>query len=419
MPDEVAVSAPAVPAAIQRPYLMVMYIPYFEDDQGHVHLERLWHRDFLRHLLYLKELTLIAPRRHIAEAQGVDLVRLDVPAGCAVRFRELPRQESRVRALLEVVNTARAVWSAVGDAEIVHAGIVGWPYPVGWLAGPIAMLRNKRLLVVVESAPWRLTSDAPKSIIKRAESVLYERLGRFIVNRAHLSFFTQPSYRDTLRTSAKNPGFIIPASWINEDDVINEAVASEAWRKKHEQPRVRLLFAGRLTHDKGVDSLLSALALLQEQDVLLDVDIIGEGELRERCVAAATSLSREAGLRVAVLDPMPYERFLTLIRSYHGVLVPSLSDEQPRIVFDAYAQAVPVIASDTDGLRPYVFDQRTGLLVKPGDVEGLAAALKRASGASHELERYGLQALAHAATITHASTHRERWRLTVEQLLSS
>src|SRR5437763_3525524 len=53
-----------------------------------------------------------------------------------------------------------------------------------------------------------------------------------------------------------------------------------------------------------------------------------------------------------LLDPVPPGApFLALVRRYHALLLPSLSDEQPRVVLDAASQAVPAIASDTDGLR--------------------------------------------------------------------
>jgi glycosyltransferase involved in cell wall biosynthesis len=108
-------------------------------------------------------------------------------------------------------------------------------------------------------------------------------------------------------------------------------------------------------------------------------------------------------VRLELLDPVPYgASFFELVRSYHGLVVPSLTDEQPRIVFDANAQAVPVIASDTDGLRPHVEHDETGWLVPPGDVAALAAAIERAVASPAELRRMGLAAL----TKVHGSTHR-------------
>jgi glycosyltransferase involved in cell wall biosynthesis len=46
--------------------------------------------------------------------------------------------------------------------------------------------------------------------------------------------------------------------------------------------------------------------------------------------------------------------FFRLVRRFDAVLVPSVSDEQPRIIFDAFSQAVPVIGSDAGNIREIV-----------------------------------------------------------------
>jgi glycosyltransferase involved in cell wall biosynthesis len=155
--------------------------------------------------------------------------------------------------------------------------------------------------------------------------------------------------------------------------------------------------------------LLAALRALELKSVEVLVDIIGEGERREACLRAAADLR---SVRLSVLEPVPYGKpFFELLRGYHAVLVPSLSDEQPRIVFDASSQAVPVIATDTDGLRPHVAHGRTGWLVPAGDVPALAAAVARASHAPSELRAMGLAALRVSRGVTHQVMHRTRSHL--------
>ncbi len=48
-------------------------------------------------------------------------------------------------------------------------------------------------------------------------------------------------------------------------------------------------------------------------------------------------------VRVSLLEPVSYGTFLNLLRGFDAILVPSLSDEQPRPIFDAFSQAVPVL----------------------------------------------------------------------------
>jgi len=63
------------------------------------------------------------------------------------------------------------------------------------------------------------------------------------------------------------------------------------------------------------------------------------------------------------------------IGTYDAVVVPTSSDEQPRIIYDAFSQGVAVIASDTQGHRQCVSDGITGQLFKAGDVIELERAI--------------------------------------------
>ena len=399
-----------LPEPIEQAYLLVMHIPYYVDDGGAVWLERLWHRDLVRHLTYLRRLTLAAPAYRLAEAQGQDLVRVEVPPGVTLNFAPLGKE----RAPQNLPGSVAALWRAVGQADIVHSHIVG--YPTSWIANGLALLRRKQLLIIVESAPWRLQGNGQWRARTRARAV--DMIGRWFINRASISFFTQPSYRDFFLTGGAGPGFVTPASWIDEADVLDDETAAAIWCEKLTPAgRVRLLYAGRLTSEKGIPVLLEALAILRNRGLAADVDIVGEGHLRAACLDAANAVGEP---RVRVLDPVAYGApFFTLLGSYHAVVVPNLGDEQPRIVFDAYARALPVIASDTDGLRPHVFPGRTGWLVKRGDAQSLADGIAEAAASPTILARYGVAALGYARTITLRHMHVERWRQLAHHLGNS
>jgi glycosyltransferase involved in cell wall biosynthesis len=196
--------------------------------------------------------------------------------------------------------------------------------------------------------------------------------------------------------------------WINETDILNDALADVSWQRKVAQP-VRLLFTGRLVPGKGVDVLLAALRLLDDRGVKAHVDIIGHGERRQTCELAAKTFRN---VQVLVLDPVAYGApFFELVRSYHALLLPSLTDEQPRVIFDSNSQAVAVIASDTPGIRPNVDHDRTGWLLPSGDPELLATILERAMTNVVQLRSMGIAALGRTRGFTHAAMHRARLRI--------
>ena len=398
-PDELAV--------IHARYLHVTPTPSYVDEEGRVWFERSWHRDFVAHFEYLKSLVSCAPMQ--PRGDEPDLVRLEIPEGADVELVHLPPRTSYLGVILNFPRTAWILWKAAGRAEIVHSGIGGWPFPLGWILNPIAWVRGKRLLINVES-DWRLGSAGRRRFRQRLVDMdpLRDLFARWSCRRAQLSLFTHVNYRDELCGKDSPKAHVAPAVWVNDSDVLETGAAERLWDAKVREP-VRLLFAGRLVAPKGVGTLLEALRALEARGVPARVDFIGRGEERDACLATAAACRT---VQISVLDPVPYgKEFFDLVRRYHAVLVPSLTEEQPRIVFDANSQAVPVIAADTGGLRPYVEHGRTGWLASAGDATALATAIERANGAPSELRAMGLAALVEARGRTHQAMHRWRSRL--------
>jgi glycosyltransferase involved in cell wall biosynthesis len=172
-----------------------------------------------------------------------------------------------------------------------------------------------------------------------------------------------------------------------------------------------------LIPEKGVFVLLSAIKAAAEAgtDVEFSIHPIGEGGLRDECMAAARSLAGRA--RVTILDEVPFgEPFMRLLRGFDAVLLPSLSDEQPRIAYEALSQAVPVIGSATGGIREVVASGVNGRLLPPNDVDRLAESFIWAGRNRAELKEMGLRGLMSVRHSTHKAMHRNRHELLLRAL---
>lgn len=409
-----ASTAPSV--AVEHAYLLVVNIPHFVDQSGDIHLERAWHQDLLEHVSYLPRLRVASPRRKISAAHGEDLVPFSGPVET---FIALPPMSSLGNGMLALPTTIYALLKAVGDADIVHCGVAGWPFPLGWIAAGAARWRHRLLLVVVESAPWRPADPDAGHWWEKLRGSLYERLASRVCRAADLALFTQPSYLDVMHPHGRGPAFVVPATWIHGEDIVDDVEdvdAVSAWQHKRLEP-VRLLFAGRLVAEKGVGVLIEALAVIDADGGAMQVDFVGAGDSAAKIDAAA---ERFKHVVIRRLDPVSYGApFFSLIDRYHAVVVPSLTDEQPRILFDAAARAIPVIASATAGIRPYVADGQTGILIKPGDVQSLVGALRGPGSNAAILEVLGKRSLRSARGATHTAMHARRRQLIAEHLGSS
>jgi len=131
-----------------------------------------------------------------------------------------------------------------------------------------------------------------------------------------------------------------------------------------------VLTLASLVPRKGVDVLLEACARVERPVVLL---VAGDGPERARLEerARALGLGPRAcflGTRADKAELLEASDVLALASRAEGLGVAAL---------EAMARARPVVASRVGGLGQAVVDGRTGLLVEPGDVDGLARALRR------------------------------------------
>jgi glycosyltransferase involved in cell wall biosynthesis len=127
-------------------------------------------------------------------------------------------------------------------------------------------------------------------------------------------------------------------------------------------------YFGRLEHGKGVDVLLEAAARLRGR-LAATFLFVGDGPLREALAARAASVGlsvRFAGHR----GDVP-----ALLRLCAVVVLPSRQEAFGRVLIEAMAAGVPVIATSVGGIPEVCVDGVTALLVPPEEPEALAAAI--------------------------------------------
>jgi glycosyltransferase involved in cell wall biosynthesis len=138
----------------------------------------------------------------------------------------------------------------------------------------------------------------------------------------------------------------------------------------HAQRR-RVVFAGRIVTPKGVAVLIRAARGIDAEFV-----ICGDGWQLE----AMRKLARKLGVqeRVRFTGWLAPEQLARELAEASVVAMPSLWPEPFGLVgIEAHAAGRPVVASATGGVRDWLKDGVSGLLVKPGDPRALAVALEQ------------------------------------------
>jgi len=135
-------------------------------------------------------------------------------------------------------------------------------------------------------------------------------------------------------------------------------------------------YVGRLAPEKGVDTLIEALPQVNGATRLL---IAGDGSARGSLVA----LARATGLadHITWAGYVPHEAVPETYRAMDVLVVPSRTvpswkEQFGRVVVEALACGVPVIASDSGELPNLVGETRGGWLFREGDSADLARLME-------------------------------------------
>jgi glycosyltransferase involved in cell wall biosynthesis len=141
--------------------------------------------------------------------------------------------------------------------------------------------------------------------------------------------------------------------------------------------RAALLCVGNWVERKGILSLLDAFSRLDPAAATLH--LVGD-------TASASTYGRQVWLRLGTADldqrvvvhgPLPLAEVAGLYATVDAFVLPSVREPYGTVYGEAMAFGLPVVGWRAGNLPHLAQDQREGLLVNPGDIAGLAAALQR------------------------------------------
>lgn len=141
------------------------------------------------------------------------------------------------------------------------------------------------------------------------------------------------------------------------------------------RPIPRIVILGRLSPEKGHGILLEAVRTLTQDDVPVEVHVIGDGPFRDAIRLQARGLGIED--RVSLLGEMEPGEVSRGLADADIFCMASFSEGLPISIMEAMAIGVPVITTWISGIPELAVQGETALTVPPGNSDALAAAIKR------------------------------------------
>jgi len=136
----------------------------------------------------------------------------------------------------------------------------------------------------------------------------------------------------------------------------------------------RLVWAGRLAAQKGIDILLKALADVVAANRDFSLEIIGNGPDKALLLRQCRQLCLEKKVRFS--GALAKEAIRDKLAEADVFLLPSRYEGMSNAALEAMEVGLPILLTRCGGIDTYI-DESTGWICEPGDVDGLTAALLR------------------------------------------
>lgn len=158
-------------------------------------------------------------------------------------------------------------------------------------------------------------------------------------------------------------------------------------------PPWKLITVGRLHPLKGLHVLLDACLLLKNKEVAYQLDVVGDGSLRE----SYEKIASENHLPVTFHGTLGSAKVAEMLRQSHifvnsSVTLPQQSEGTPTAIIEAMACALPIVATDNGGTSEIIINKKTGLLCPENSPLSLALAIEELIGNPELRQRLGASA---------------------------
>jgi glycosyltransferase involved in cell wall biosynthesis len=295
------------------------------------------------------------------------LQRADVIRGIRVRrFRYAPRRRETLAyrgTMAEEVAQSAAGKAALGSfiisetsalvseaarwkPDVIHAH---WWFPSGVAAAAASRLSRIPLVTTSHGTDLRLLRTTPSAT----------PLARFVFHRAA----RVTCVSDWLAVQAAPMCGTAPV-------VAPMPVDVSLFTPQADRDVNRIVFIGRLSTQKGIEAAIRALALMRRSTVL---DVVGDGPDR----SSLMDLAAQLGLSDRILwrGHVRHDEIPPLLGRASALVAPFIDEGLGLVAAEAQLCETPPVGFASGGLTDVIEHDATGLLVEPGNITALAAAL--------------------------------------------
>ena len=279
-----------------------------------------------------------------------------------------------------------------------------------FLYNPLIILIFNKLIIKRERSNYRYNYNNFKKIIEnvfnnyRIDLVVFHWIGGkdcemvvqeskkqnipyVVINHFINTKFRMLSIKEQIKNAACVGGvsgthvpLYLKKNFFNLSDSIDiDFFSSDKFKFKNENDIVPIiLLPARILYGKGHKDLLIAQDMLMKQNIIIKTVFIGRVD-SQKFLAEINKFILDRNLKENVLYLGHLNQ--TELREWYAksmiVVLPSYVEGLPKVLIEAQAMKVPVIAYNVGGIPQALINNKTGYLVKKGNIKGLAKKLKK------------------------------------------
>ncbi|MFX0134139.1 MAG: glycosyltransferase [Candidatus Hodarchaeota archaeon] len=191
-----------------------------------------------------------------------------------------------------------------------------------------------------------------------------------LISKHNLTFVVGSNLYQKYSSSASSV-FEIKDSLLHKENIVSFTQI----KNKSLNNKIKILYVGRLTEEKGIKYLIRALPILHAYiKHPVELIIVGFGRAEAKLKNEASRLHKNCKVRFLGFIPFS-EQLLQIYSNADFFILPSLTEGIPKTLFEAMARGLPIIATRVGGIPDVIHHLKNGILVEPRNPNALVLAI--------------------------------------------